>query len=197
MRKIIAALQTSVDGFIEGPNSELDWAMAEDEETWRGVFEMLTHVDTFILGRVMYPGYEQYWLAVLANPSGILPLSGKPATKNEIAYARWADKTPHLVVSRTLDKVAWKTTRIVRDVEDIRKLKQQPGKDMHVVGGATLVSSLMNVGLIDEVQLMVNPLILGGGKALFKDVKERHALKLVRAKPLKSGKVSLTYSTQS
>ena len=123
-------------------------------------------------------------------------MSGRAATKNEIAYARWADKTPHIVVSRTLDKIAWKTTRIVRDVEEIRKIKQQPGKDMHAVGGATLVSSLMNLGLIDELQLMVNPLILGGGKALFKDVKERHALKLARAKPLKSGKVSLIYSTQ-
>jgi dihydrofolate reductase len=197
MRKIIAALQTSVDGFIEGPNGELDWAVAEDEETWRDVFEMLSSVDTCILGRVMYPDYEQYWLAVLANPSDILPLSGKAATKNEIAYARWADKTPHIVLSKTLEKVAWKTARIVRDVEEIRKIKQQPGKDMYVVGGATLVSSLMDLGLIDEVRLMVNPLILGGGKALFKDVKERHALKLVRAKPLKSGKVSLIYRTQS
>jgi dihydrofolate reductase len=197
MRKIIAALQVSVDGFIEGPNGELDWAMAEDEETWKDVFEMLESVDTCILGRVMYPDYEQYWLAVLANPSGILPLSGRSATKNEIAYARWADKTPHIVLSKTLDKVTWKTTRIVRDVEEIRKMKQQPGKDMHVVGGATLVSSLTNLGVIDELQLMVNPLILGGGKALFKDVKERHALKLVGTKPLKSGKVSLTYSTQA
>ena len=195
MRKIIAALQVSVDGFIEGPNGELDWAMAEDEETWRDVFEMLESVDTCILGRVMYPEYEQYWLAVLANPGGP-PLSEKPATKNEIAYARWADKTPHVVVSKTLDKVAWKATRIVRDLEEIRKLKQQPGKDMHIVGGATLVSSLMNAGLIDEVRLMVNPIILGGGKALFKDVKERKSMKLVQTKPLKSGKVSLTYSTQ-
>ena len=194
MRKIIAALQVSVDGFIEGPNGELDWAMEEDEETWKDIFEMLESVDTCILGRVMYPDYEQYWLAILANPTGILPLSGKTATKNEIAYARWADKIPHIVVSKTLDKVAWKTTRIVRDLEEIRKMKQQPGKDMYVVGGATLVSSMMNLGLIDELRLMVNPLILGGGKALFKDVKERHALKLVRAKPLKSGKVGLTYS---
>jgi dihydrofolate reductase len=197
MRKIIAALQVSVDGFIEGPNGELNWAMTEDKETWRDIFEMLTHVDTFILGRGMYPAYEQYWLAILANPAGILPFSGRIASKNEIAYARLADRTPHIVVSGTLDKVAWKTTRIVRDVEEIRKMKQQPGKDMHVVGGATLVSSLMNLGLIDELRLMVNPLILGEGKALFKDVKERHALKLIQAKPLKSGKVSLTYSTQS
>jgi dihydrofolate reductase len=124
MRKIIAALQVSVDGFIERPHGELDWAMAEDEETWSDVFAILTHVDTFILGRVMYPAYEQYWLAILANPTGVLPFSGKTASKNEIAYARLADKTPHIVVSRTLDKVAWKTTRIVRDVEAIRTLKQ-------------------------------------------------------------------------
>ncbi|RPJ38196.1 MAG: dihydrofolate reductase [Planctomycetaceae bacterium] len=198
MRKIIAALQVTVDGFIEGPNGELDWAMAEDEEGWGDVFDLLDQVDTCILGRVMYPDYEQYWMAILANPRGVLPLTGKVASKNEIAYARFADKTPHIVLSKTLtpDKVAWKTTRIVRDVEEIRKMRQQPGKDMYAVGGATLVSSLMNLGLIDELRLLVNPLILGGGKALFKDVKERHALKLLKAKPAKSGKVSLIYSTR-
>jgi dihydrofolate reductase len=190
MRKIIAALQVSVDGFIEGPNGELDWVA-----DWSEDFDMLTQTDTCILGRVMYPGYEQYWMAILANPAGILPFSGRSASKDEIAYARFADQTPHIVLSRTLDKVVWKTTRIVRDVDEIRNMKHQPGKDMYVVGGATLVSSLMNLGLIDELRLMVHPLVLGGGKALFKDVKERHALKLVRAKPLKSGKVSLTYST--
>jgi dihydrofolate reductase len=150
--------------------------------------EILSSVDTFILGRGMYAAYEQYWLALLANPTG---------TKNENAYARFADKIPHIVLSKTLDKVAWKTTRIVRDVEEIRKMKQQPGKDMLTFGGATLVSSLMNLGLIDELHLMVNPLVLDGGKALFKDVKERQSLKLIRAKPLKSGKVGLTYNTGS
>ncbi|MFZ0346395.1 MAG: dihydrofolate reductase family protein [Nitrososphaeraceae archaeon] len=187
MRKIIAFLQTSVDGFIEGPNGELDWAMAEDEETWRELDETLNSVDTFILGRGMYPAYEQYWLALLANPTG---------TKNENAYARRADKIPHIVLSKTLDKVAWKTTRIVQDVEEIRAMKQQPGKDMLTFGGATLISSLMNLDLIDEVRLMINPIILGGGKGLFKDVKKPHTMKLVRAKALKSGKVGLTYSTR-
>lgn len=186
MRKIIAALQISVDGFIEGPRGELDWMMAEDEEAWRDIYETLKTVDTFILGRGMYPVYEQYWLSLLANPTG---------TKNENAYARLADKIPHIVLSKTLDKVEWKTTRIVRDVEEIRKMKQQPGKDMLTFGGAILVFSLMNLDLIDELHLMVNPLILSGGKALFKDVKEKHVLNLIRAKPLKSGKVSLIYST--
>jgi dihydrofolate reductase len=136
----------------------------------------------------MYPAYEQFWLALLSNPTG---------TKSENAYARLADTIPHLVLSKTLDKVAGKVTRIVLDVEEIRKMKQQPDKDMLTFGGATLVSSLMNLGLIDELLLMVNPLILGGGKALFRDVKERQSLKLIRAKTLKSGEVGLTYSTGS
>ena len=90
MRKIIAFLQTSVDGFIEGPNGELDWAMAEDEETWRELDDTLNSVNTFILGRGMYPACERHWLALLANPTG---------TKNENAYARRADKLPHIVLS--------------------------------------------------------------------------------------------------
>jgi len=190
MRKIIAAMQLSLDGFIEGPNGELDWV-----ETWEDPFDLLPQIDTCILGGGMYPGYAEYWRAILANPEGILPFTGKVASKGEIDYAHFADKTPHIVLSKTLGEVTWKNTRIVRDIEEIRKLKQQPGKDMHAVGGATLVSSLMNVGLIDELRLVVYPIVLGGGKALFKDVKGRHALKLLEAKPLKSGMVCLTYST--
>jgi dihydrofolate reductase len=82
-RKIIAALQVSVDGFIEGPNGEMDWAMAEDEETWRDVFETLSHADTFILGRKMYAGYEQYWLAVLANAVKCCILSKELCISND------------------------------------------------------------------------------------------------------------------
>ena len=188
MRKIIAALVVSVDGFIEGPKGELDWV-----DTWEDPFDLLPQIDTCILGRGMYPGYEQYWGAILANPEGILPFTGKVASKGEVAYAKFAEKTPHIVLSRTLDKVSWKNTRIVRDVGEIRRLKQQPGKDMHAVGGATLVGTLMNQGLIDELRLVVYPIILGGGKALFKDVKERHALKFLGAKPLESGLIRLTY----
>ncbi len=182
------ALQTSVDGFIEGPNGELDWAMADDDETWREMNDTLDSVDTIILGRRMYPAYEQTWLELLKNPTG---------TKNENAYAQRADKIPHIVLSKTLDKVAWNTTRIVRDVEEIQKMNEKPGKDMLAFGGANLVSNLMNMDLIDELRLMVNPLILGAGKALFKDVPKRHDLRLLRVKQLKSGKIGLTYSTRS
>jgi dihydrofolate reductase len=189
MRKIIAALVVSVDGFIEGPNGELDWV-----DTWEDPFDLLPQIDTCILGRRMYPGYEQYWGAILANPEGVLPFTGKVATKGEIAYARFAVRTRHVVLSRTLDTVAWKNTRIVRDVEEIRRMKQQPGKDMHAVGGATLVGSLMSERLIDELRLVVHPIVLGGGTALFKDVTERRALKFLGTTPLKSGLVRLTYS---
>src|SRR5215510_3735713 len=190
MRKIIAALVVSVDGFIEGPNGELDWG-----ETWEDPFELLPQIDTCLLGRGMYPGYEQYWSAILANPGGILPFTRKVATKGETAYAQFAERTPHIVLSRTLDKVAWKHTRIVREVEEIRRMKQQPGRDMHAVGGATLIGSLMNQRLIDELRLVVHPIVLGRGTALFKDVKERHALKFRGAKPIESGLVRLDYST--
>lgn len=189
MRKIIAALVVSVDGFIEGANGELDWV-----ETWEDPFDLLPQIDTCILGGAMYPGYEQYWRAILANPKGMLPSTGRVATQGEIDYAHFADKTPHVVLSRTLQHVSWKNTRIVRDVEEIRQMKQLPGKDMHAVGGATLVSSLMNQGLIDELRLVVAPVVLGAGKALFKDVKARHALTFREATPLESGTVRLTYT---
>jgi dihydrofolate reductase len=98
---------------------------------------------------------------------------------------------------KTLGKGEWETTRIVRDAEEIRQLKLPPGKDMLALGGAILISSLRNPGLIDELQLMVSLLVLGGGKALFENVKGRHILILVRAKPLRSGKVSLICGAQS
>ena len=190
MRKIIAALVTSLDGFIEGPNGELDWV-----ETWEDPFDLLPQIDTCILGGGMYPGYAQYWRAILANPQGALPFTGKVASKGEIEYAHFADKTPHIVLSKTLGEVTWQNTRLVRSLDEIRALKQQPGKDMHAVGGATLVSSLLNAGLIDELRIVVVPIVLGGGKALFKDVKARQTLKLLAVKQLQSGMVCLTYST--
>ena len=188
MRKIIAALQISLDGFIEGSNGELDWI-----QSWEDPFDLLPQIDGCILGRGMYPGYADYWRAILVNPTGILPLTGKAASAGEVDYAHFADQTPHFVLSTTMDTVTWKNTRIVRDVEEIRQMKRQPGKDMHAVGGATLVSSLLNAGLVDELRLVVQPVILGAGKALFKDVQERHTLKLLGTKTLTAGGVRLTY----
>ena len=189
MRKIIAALQVSVDGFIEGSNGELDWV-----DTWEDPFDLVSQIDTCILGRGMYSGYEQYWRAILANPDGVLPFTGRVASKGEVAYARFADTATHVVLSKTLEHASWHNTRIVDRIEDIRSMKQHAGKDMHAVGGATLVSSLLSAGVVDELRLVVRPIVLGGGKPLFKDVKERHPLRLVESKSLKEGAVRLTYT---
>jgi dihydrofolate reductase len=131
---------------------------------------------------------------VYADPQGALPFTGKPASAGETAYAGFAHATPHVVVSTTLDAVSWKTTRIVRDVEEIRAMKDQPGKDIYAVGGPTLVSSLLNRGIVDELRLDVHPIVLGGGKALFKDVKARSPMQLLEAKPNGSGQVRLIYA---
>lgn len=189
-RNIIAALQVSLNGLIEGPNGEIDWI-----GSWEDSFDLLPEIDTCVLGAGMYPGYEKYWRAVLEDPEVVLPFTGKVATPGEVRYARFADATPHIVLSRTLDTVAWKTARIVRDVEAIRALKHQPGKAIHAVGGASLVSSLMNQDLVDELRLTVHPVVLGQGKPLFKDVTERHRLTLRNAMPLPGGRVSLTYAS--
>jgi dihydrofolate reductase len=188
-RRIIAALEVSLDGLIEGPNGEVDWI-----GSWADSFDLLPEIDTLVLGGGAYPGYEQYWLAILANPQDVQPLTGRVPSRGEVAYARFADTTPHLVLSRTLDAVAWQTTRIVRDVADIAALKQQPGKAIHAVGGASLVSTLMNEGLVDQLRLTVHPVVLGRGKALFKDVEGRHGLELLEARRLAGGRVSLTYN---
>ena len=188
MRKIIAALQVSVDGFIQGRNGELDWV-----ETWEDQFDLSHQIDTCLLGAGMYPGYEQYWRGILANPGGVLPFTGRVATPGEIEYAHLADRTPHFVLSTTLQSVDWAVARIIRSVDEIRVMKQQPGKDIHAVGGATLISSLMNMELVDEIRLVMHPLVLGGGKALFKDVDARHALELTDVERIASGPVRLTY----
>jgi dihydrofolate reductase len=188
MRKIIAALHVSLDGFVEGPKGELDWI-----RSWEDAFGLLERIDTCILGRTMYPAYESYWQAVLANSEATLPLTGRPPTQEEIEYARFADRTLHVILSRTLERVGWTNSRIVRDVEALRALKGEAGKDMHAVGGATLVSSLVNAGLIDEFRLVVQPVLLGGGKALFKDVNGRHGLQFREARTMPSGAVCLVY----
>jgi dihydrofolate reductase len=188
VRKIIAALQMSLDGFIEGPDGELDWI-----DSWEDPFDLLPQIDTCVLGRKMYPGYEQYWGAIRANPAGVLPITGRVATKGEVEYAQFAARTPHIVLSRTLREVAWKNTRIIQDAEELRAMKERPGKDMHAVGGATLVSSLINVRLVDELRLVIQPIILGRGKPLFNDIRQRHTLTLLETKPLTSGMVRLSY----
>jgi dihydrofolate reductase len=186
---MIAALQVSLDGFTQGPNGEKDWV-----DSWADALALIPDVDAFVLGGRMYPGYGEYWKAIHDNPERLTYQERTP-TKREIAYARLAAKTPHIVVSTTLDGVSWPAAQIVRDVTALRTLKNQPGKNVYVVGGATLVASLLNEGLIDELQLIVHPVVLGTGQGLFSRVNKRLSLDLVEAKPTDSGRVIVTYRT--
>ena len=189
-RKMIAALQVSLDGFTQGPNGEKDWV-----DSWADAIELIPDVDMFVLGGRMYPGYGEYWKSIYANPERVPAFQDRVPSKSEIAYARLAAKTPHVVLSTTLRSVSWPTAQIVRDVSELRALKGQPGKNTYVVGGATLVASLLNEGLIDELRLIVHPIVLGSGQALFGGVSKRRSLALVEVKSIESGKVILSYRT--
>ena len=186
-------MQISVDGYIEDPEAKQDWV-----DNWEDDYGLIDQVDTCVLGRIMYTGgYEQYWGSILENPKGILPFTDKLPTAKEIVYAKWAAITPHIVVSKGPLNVTWKNTRIIPDLEEIKHLKQQPGKNIYVVGGAMLVSSMIEAELIDEIRLMIHPILLGGGKALFQAVTARHHLKLESVESVKPEKVYLIYSVRS
>ena len=167
-RKMIAALQVSLDGFTQGSDrGGEDWV-----DSWADALGLVPDVDAFVQGAGMYPGYGDYWAAIQADPHGIPPFQTRPPYEREVAYARRAAETPHFVVSRTLESVSWPpTARIVRDLEPLRALKQQPGKNIYVVGGPTLVTSLLNADMLDELMLLVHPLLLGGGRSLFYPVR--------------------------
>jgi dihydrofolate reductase len=144
----------------------------------------------------MYPGYGEYWQAIHANRRVDPPFQDRLPYEREIAYAELAARTPHYVVSRTLDGVSWPpTARIVRDIAALRTLKDQPGKNIYVVGGPGLVRSLLEGGLIDELRLIVHPIVLGGGMALFAGLDRHVSLELVSAEATGAGKVILTYRT--
>jgi dihydrofolate reductase len=189
-RTMIAGLQVSLDGFIEGPNGEKDWV-----DSWADAIQLIPDVDTFVLGGHMYPDYGEYWESIYTDPQRVPPFQTRAPSKSEIAYARLAAKTPHVVLSTTLDSVSWPTAQIIRDVAQLRALKDQAGKNMYVVGGAALVASLLNEDLIDELRLIVHPVLLGTGKALFSGINRRRSLDLVQTQSTESGRLILTYRT--
>jgi dihydrofolate reductase len=189
---MIAALQVSLDGFTQGTDrGEADWV-----DSWADALALVPEVDTFVQGAGMYPGYGDYWKAIHDHPERVPPFSTRAPTEREVAYAKFAAKTPHFVLSKTLASVDWPpTAHIVRDVTELHTLKSRPGRNVYVVGGPTLVTTLLNANLLDELRLIVHPLLLGGGRALFAGVEERRALTFVSSTPSTSGRVILTYRT--
>jgi dihydrofolate reductase len=188
MRKLIAALKTSVDGQVEGPEGMADWV-----EAWSDDYGLMQQVDACLLGGGMYPGYEHYWTAIQREPDKPVWITGNPPTPAEVEWARFAAQTPHYVLSKTLTTALWEQTRFVRQPEDIAALKREPGKDIYLVGGARTTTSLIDAGLVDELRLIVYPLIAGKGKTLFATTTQRRTLELRKAEQLRKGLVSLIY----
>jgi len=191
MRTLIAGMQSSLDGKIEGPEGYADWV-----DAWPDNYEVMPRVDACLLGAGMYPGYEKYWTAVQNGPDKPLPMTGKVPTPDEVEYGRFAARTPHYVLSSTLTSAVWPNTSFVRGLDEIAALKQQPGKDIYLVGGARTLASLIDAGLVDELRLTVHPLIAGDGKALFATTEGRRGLELRNVEQLQNGCASLTYGIE-
>lgn len=191
MRKVILSMMMSLDGFVAGPNDEMDWLPPfNDEALWKDMhkqmWENLRSVDTLLLGRATYRIWETYWPAATTNPA---------STKNDLDFSRYADETQKVVFSRTLENVSWKNTRLVKEniAEEISKLKERPGKNLALAGGAGIAQTFIRLGLIDDYLLLVHPVILGRGKPLFKGLENRIKLKLVETTRLRPEVVELHY----
>ena len=157
MRKILVMMSVSVDGFIEGPNRELDWHRV-DEELHSHFNSELGAASAFLDGRVTWELMASYWPTADQNPGASAP---------EVEFARiWRDM-PKVVYSRTLEQAGWHTS-IAREVdaEEVRALQAQPGGDMFV-GGADVAAEFQRLGLVDEYRLYVHPVVIGAGKPLF------------------------------
>ena len=181
MRKIYFQMLTSIDGYFEGPNRELDWHIV-DEELFKSALELLNSVDTLLFGRVTYQMMAAYW----PTPAAIA---------DDPIIAERMNNLPKIVFSNTLEKAEWQNSRIITEpaATAVARLKQQPGKDMVIFGSSDLAVALTQQGLIDEYRIFVNPVVLGSGKVLFKGLHARLKLKLLQTRAFPSGTVMLSY----
>lgn len=188
MRQLIAAMKLSVDGRSEGPEGYADWV-----EAWSDDYGLMDRIDACLIGGGMYPGYEQYWSAIRDAPGSPLPMTGRLPDPKELVWSEFARRTPHYVLSSTLQRAAWPHTRLLRSVDEVRALKAQRGKDIYLMGGATLVGSLADAGMVDEMHFVVSPLLVGPAKSPFDGLTGRRQLALLSARPLDAQRVHLAY----
>lgn len=177
MRKLIAAINMTLDGFCDHT------AGIPDDELLQHYNDLLKNADTLLYGRITYQLMENAWPAVVKNPTG-----NKPTDE----FAVLIDNISKVVFSRTLTSVEWKNVKLAKgDIkEDVLELKQQAGRSI-VAGSPSLIVTLTQLGLVDEYQLCVHPIILGNGLRLFKNIDDRIDLKLIRTKVFGSGSIVL------
>jgi dihydrofolate reductase len=184
MRKIVLDLAITLDGFIEGPNGEIDWLVKDEETDFGGILtDILADIDAIFYGRISYDMWGNYYPGENASP------------KLKAAYNLLHSK-PKYVFSRTKasdGKATFINSNIMQRVQEIM---QQPGKNIWLYGGGKLITTFINLGLVDVYRLAVHPVILGSGKPLFENINTRVGLKLIDAKPSKSGVILLRYQTK-
>jgi len=184
-RKLIFQVMVSLDGYYEGPQAELDWHRADSEFNDYAV-EFLNRTDLLLFGRKTYSMMEAWW------PTPV-------ALETDPIVAEKMNGLPKLVVSRTLEKTHWNNTQLLKEniVEEISQLKKQEGKNIALFGSSELALTLMAHRLIDEYHIFVNPVVLGGGKALLQGVREKLDLQLECTRIFDSGNILLTYSPKN
>ena len=182
MRKLIAGMKISLDGKIEGAGGMADWV-----EAWSEDYGLTDRIDACLLGGGMYPGYERYWTGLRDRPGEPAWITGLPPTAGELEWADFAARTPHYVLSKSLSSANWPNTRFLRDLDDVARLKASGGKDIYLMGGARISAALMDAGLVDELRLIVHPVIAGEGLALFPAAMQRRSAKLLEAEVTPAG----------
>ncbi len=187
MRKVILSTHITLDGYMAGPNGELDWHQQNwNNEVGEFAFQQLSTVDTILVGRVMYQSMANFWPSAFKK-------SG--SQRKDVAFANMMNTYTKIVFSRKLSTVTWNNSRLVKDhiADEITKLKQQPGKDMIIWGGFGIVQTFIQLGLIDEYRLSVAPVLIGDGLPLFQDTRSRLHLKLLSTRLFSNGVVLLCY----
>ena len=186
MRNLVLFMHVSLDGFVAGPNGELDWAKV-DEEIFDYAGERTNQSDMALYGRVTYEMMEAYWPTAADQPE---------ATKHDIEHARWYNRVPKVILSRTMPPSTLPGIKIINVnlSAQINALKQLPGKEIIIFGSPGATHSLMAENLIDDYWLFVNPILLGQGTPLFKDMQQRMTLKLVASHAFTCGVVCLHYT---
>jgi len=185
MRKLKLQVQMTVDGYIAGPNGEMDWLVWNwDDELKQYVTELTEPVDCIVLGRKLAQGFIPHWAAVAANPD-----------HPEFTAGRKFSDTHKVVFTKTLGKSEWGNTVLAKGdlVDEITKLKIKDGKDIIAYGGATFVSALIKQGLIDEFHLFINPTAIGNGMTIFNELDRKQDLSLVKSISFDCGIVVLNY----
>ncbi|MEJ5996435.1 dihydrofolate reductase family protein [Pedobacter sp. Du54] len=189
MKKIISFMHISLDGFVAGPNGEMNW-ITVDEEIFEHVGKRISKGNTALYGRVTYQMMENYWPTAGDSPT---------ASNHDIEHSKWYAKVQKIVLSKTLNEEDLSNTKIINDdisdiINQIKQLVDGGNEDILVFGSPTATHSLMKLNLIDGYWLFVNPIILGEGIPLFTDIKDKIKLKLLSTKQFNSGVTELNYT---